>query len=58
MKNIKNKINAILEYEEEILKARNYYYEHKDEHPENLKGLDEMNIQLRVVKDIKEILDI
>ncbi len=58
MKNVKNKIDAILEYENEILKCRNYYYEHKDEHSTNLQGLKEMNNKLEVIKDIKEILEI
>ena len=61
MKNEKAKIERILEYEQELTKARNFYYEKikKDAtDKESFKSLDSLNSELRGVKKIRKILEI
>ncbi|MBY6842820.1 hypothetical protein [Clostridium botulinum] len=53
MKNEKLKLKLIKQYEEEVLKARDYYLNEKDRD-----SLVETNIELKAIKRIKDILGI
>ena len=57
MKNIDTKIKAILQYEEEVKTARDFYIDDKNK-KDNLKTVDDLNIELKAIKEIKKILQI
>ena len=59
MKNQSDKIKAILEYENEIIKARTFYM--KDNTINDIKNVEvckELNAELRGIREVKKILDI
>jgi hypothetical protein len=56
MKNINQKVQLIKEYEQEVLKARDYYIENKRD--DNREDLDKLNVELKAIKRIKDILGI
>lgn len=56
MKNINQKIQLIKEYEQEVLQARDYYIENKRD--DNREDLDKLNVELKAIKRIKDILGI
>lgn len=60
MKNIKRKIEIILEMEKEALQVREYYLNKvkKESNEINHKDLQDANIKLSTIKEIKEILEI
>lgn len=56
MKNINQKIQLINEYEQEVLQARDFYIENKRD--DNREDLDKLNVELKAIKRIKDILGI
>ena len=56
MKNINKKIQLINEYEQEVLQARNFYAENKNN--DDQEDLNKLNIELKAIKRIKDILEI
>lgn len=56
MKNVKEKINSILEYEKEIKEMRDFYFSNRNN--ENLRDIENLNIELKTIKTIKGLLNI
>lgn len=54
MKNVKSKLETLKQYEDDIIKKRDYYFYKVDDQ----KALHDMNTILKTIKEIKEILDI
>jgi hypothetical protein len=54
LKNEKSKLEFLKQYEDDIIKKRDYYFYKVDDQ----KALHDMNTILKTIKDIKDILDI
>jgi len=54
LKNVKSKLETLKQYEDDIIKKRDYYFYKVDDQ----KALHDMNTILKTIKEIKEILDI
>jgi len=54
LKNEKSKLKYLKQYENDIIKKRDYYFYKVDDQ----KALHDMNTVLKTIKDIKEIFDI
>lgn len=57
MKNINEKVKAILAYEKELEKARDFY-KNQEITEETMKDLDRLNAELKGIREVKKILEI